>query len=50
MEQFRTISKNRIESSYKNINTKKPIILCKIELSKIIIMFNKFLKNILNNE
>lgn len=50
MEQFRTISKNRIESPYKNIDTKKPIILCKIELSKIIIMFNKFLKNILNNE
>ena len=47
MEQFRTISKNRIESQYKNSKTNEKVILSDIELSKIKIAFNKFIKNII---
>lgn len=50
MEQFRTISKNRIESQYKNPKTNEKVIISKLELEKIKIAFNKFYKNIIKFE
>ena len=47
MDQFRTISINRIESQYKNPVTKQKVVLSDIERNKIIKAFNKLLKNIL---
>ena len=47
MEQFRTISKNRIESQYKDLKTNQKVVLSTLELSKIKTAFNKFIKNIL---
>ena len=49
LEQFRTISKNRIESQYKNPKTNQKVVISQIELNKIKVSFNKFLKNIMNN-
>lgn len=47
MEQFRTISKNRLESQYKNPISKQKVVLSENERNKIIKAFNKNLKNIL---
>lgn len=46
MEQFRTISKNRIESQYKNKATNQKIVLSALEQQKLKIAFNKFIGNI----
>ena len=47
MEQFRTISINRLESQYKNPVSKQKVILSDTERAKILKAFNKVLKNIL---
>nr|DAH18362.1 MAG TPA: endoribonuclease [Caudoviricetes sp.] len=47
MEQFRTISKNRIESQYKDVKTNQKVVLSELELSKIKVAFNKFIKTII---
>ncbi len=47
MEQFRTISINRLESQYKNPISKQKVILSEQEKTKILKAFNKILKNIL---
>ena len=48
MEQFRTISKNRIESQYKNPKTSQKVIISELELNKIKVAYNKFFQNIMN--
>ncbi|MEI3530064.1 MAG: hypothetical protein V8Q75_06550 [Bacilli bacterium] len=50
MEQFRTISKNRIESQYKNPKTNQKVVISQMELRKIKVAFNKFYKTIINDE
>lgn len=45
MEQFRTISKYRIESQYKNINNQK-VVLSQLEQQSLKTAFNKFINNI----
>lgn len=47
MEQFRTLSKNRIESQYKNDKTNQKVVLSDMELNKIKVAFNKFFKTII---
>lgn len=47
MEQFRTISINRLESQYKNPKSKQKVIISEQEKIKILKAFNKILKNIL---
>ena len=46
-EQFRTISKGRIESQYKEQNKNSKVILSTLEQQKIKKAFNKFIGNIL---
>lgn len=48
LEQFRTISKARIESQYKNVKTKQKVVLSNLEQTKLKQAFNKFISNILN--
>lgn len=48
LEQFRTISKSRIESQYKNVKTGKKIVLSELEQEKIKKAFIKQIKNIFN--
>ena len=47
MEQFRTISKRRIESPYKDPKTNQKIVLSDVELQKLKTAFNKFYKTII---
>lgn len=47
MEQFRTISKRRIESQYKDPKTNQKIVLSDIELKKLKAAFNKFYKTVI---
>ena len=47
MDQFRTISINRLESQYKHPISKQKVLLSESEKNKIIHAFNKVLKNIL---
>lgn len=47
MDQFRTISINRLESQYKNPISKQKVVLSDTERVKILKAFNKVLKNIL---
>lgn len=47
LEQFRTISKRRIESQYKNPKTKEKVVLSDLEQEKLKKAFNKFLKSII---
>lgn len=47
MEQFRTISINRLESQYKNPKSNQKVVLSDVEREKIIKAFSKVLKNIL---
>ena len=46
LEQFRTISKARIESQYKDPKTNKKVILSNLEQFKLKQAFNKFVSNI----
>lgn len=46
LEQFRTISKNRIESQYKNPQTNERVILSQTEQEKLKKAFLKIVKNI----
>lgn len=46
LEQFRTISKNRIESQYKNSQTNERVVLSQTEQEKLKKAFLKIVKNI----
>lgn len=46
MEQFRTISKNRIESQYKLPSNNQKVVLSQLEQQKLKTAFNKFISNI----
>lgn len=48
LEQFRTISKARIESQYKDPISKQKVILSNLEQSKLKQAFKKFISNITN--
>ena len=46
LEQFRTLSKKRIESQYKNKTTNQKVVLSSIEQQRLKTAFNKFVNNI----
>lgn len=48
LEQFRTISKARIESQYKDPKSKQKVVLSNLEQAKLKQVFNKFISNIIN--
>ena len=48
MEQFRTISKRRIESQYKDPVSNQKVVISKLEMKKLKTAFNKFYKTIIN--
>ncbi len=47
MEQFRTISKRRIESQYKDSISNQKVVISEIEMKKLKDAFNKFYKTII---